>query len=263
MGTILAIARLEIKECLRTKAIYVICALTLLFIFMGRGCNLGSSTVTGTLLSQESRQNLSVSIAFHMIAFWSMVLCGFIASGVLPKELEEKKLIMVLSRPVKRRSFLSGKLLAVIIVSSISFFIFESVFIAFFYIDAGQINLNIIPGALLLLINLSLIAVISFFSSLFMPRMLAPLMGLLIYVISIGIEIPFYFDKIRTVWEPSAALQTIHQLFPRLGGVQFLCGSLVHSMPSLEEFLMPVGNVIIYSLIIWLLVILIFDRTEI
>jgi ABC-type transport system involved in multi-copper enzyme maturation permease subunit len=262
MRTVLAIARLEIKESLRTKIIYVIFALTLLFILLGRGCNAGQVTVTGTLLSPETRQNLSVSIAFHMIAFWNMVLCGLIASGVLPKELEEKKLIMVLSRPIKRSSFLFGKLLAVVFIASVSLFFFESIF-AFLYSDAGYVNLKVIPGVFLLLTNLISIAIISFISSLFIPRILAPLIGMLIYAISIGIEIPFYFDKIRTLWQPSDALQTIHDLFPRLGGVQFLCGSFVNSLPSLAECLMPVGNVILYSAILWLFVILIFERKQI
>ena len=263
MRSVWAIARLEIKECLRSKIIYVIGALMLLFILLGRGCNAGNTTVNATLLSEDVRQNLSLALAFHMISFWSMVLCGLIASGILPKEFEERKLIMVLCRPVKRSSFLTGKLLAVMLISSISFVLFTTIFYAFFYIKAGQVNLNIIPGAFLLLINLFSIAVISFFSSLFLPRMLAPLTGLLIYVMSIGFEIPFYFDKIRMVWTPSAALQTIHQLFPRLGAVQFLCGSFVNSMPSLDACLPAMGNVILYSLAIWLSVIFIFEKRQI
>jgi hypothetical protein len=149
------------------------------------------------------------------------------------------------------------------LISSISFVLFTTIFYAFFYIKAGQVNLNIIQGAFLLLINLFSIAVISFFSSLFLPRMLAPLMGLLIYVMSIGFEIPFYFDKIRMVWTPSAALQTIHQLFPRLGAVQFLCGSFVNAMPSLDACLPAMGNVMLYSLVIWVSVIFIFERRQI
>ena len=63
MRPVWAIARLEIKECLRSKIIYVIGALTLLFILLGRGCNAGNSTtVNASLLSEEARQNISVSI---------------------------------------------------------------------------------------------------------------------------------------------------------------------------------------------------------
>jgi len=105
MRSVWAIARLEIKECLRSKIVYVIGALMLLFILLGRGCNAGNTTVNATLISEDVRQNLSLALAFHMIAFWSMVLCGLIASGILPKEFEEKKLIMILCRPVKRSSF--------------------------------------------------------------------------------------------------------------------------------------------------------------
>jgi ABC-type transport system involved in multi-copper enzyme maturation permease subunit len=90
MRSIWAIARLEIKECLRSKIIYVIGALTLLFILLGRGCNAGNTTVNATLLSEEVRQNLSVVLAFHMISFWSMVLCGLIASGILPRNLKRE-----------------------------------------------------------------------------------------------------------------------------------------------------------------------------
>ena len=107
MRSVWAIARLEIKECLRSKIIYVIGALMLLFILLGRGCNAGNTTVNATLISEDVRQNLSLALAFHMIAFWSMVLCGLIASGILPKEFEENKMIMVLCRPVKRSLFLT------------------------------------------------------------------------------------------------------------------------------------------------------------
>ena len=263
MRSVWAIARLEIKECLRSRIIYVIGALMLIFILLGRGCNAGNTTVNATILSDEARQNLSVTMAFHLISFWSMVLCALIASGILPKELEEKKMILVLCRPVTRSSFLTGKLLAVLLISAMSFALFTSIFFAFLYMDAGRINLAIIPGASLLLINLLLIAVISFLSSLLMPRMLAPLTGLVIYIMSIGIEIPFYFDKIKMFWTPSAKLQTIHQLFPRLGAVQFLCGSFVHSLPSLDACLPAIGNVILYSLVIWLSVIFIFEKRQI
>jgi ABC-type transport system involved in multi-copper enzyme maturation permease subunit len=262
MRSVWAIACLEVKESLRSRIIYVIGALTVLFILLGRGCNAGNTTVNATVLSDEVRQNLSVAMAFHMISFWSVVLCALIASGILPKEFEEKKMIMVLCRPVKRSSFLTGKLLAVMLISSISFVLFLILFFSFFYINSGQVNLSIFPGALLLLINLFSVAVISFFSSLFLPRMLAPLTGLLIYIISIIVEIPFYFDKVKMFWTPSAALQTFHQLFPRLGAVQLLCGSFVTASPSLDACLTAMGNVMLYSLAIWFAVIYLFEKRQ-
>ena len=263
MRSVWAIACLEVKESLRSRIIYVIGALTVLFILLGRGCNAGNTTVNATVLSDEVRQNLSVAMAFHMISFWSVVLCALIASGILPKEFEEKKMIMVLCRPVKRSSFLTGKLLAAILISSIAFILFSSVFFTFFYINSGQVSLGIFPGALLLLINLFFVAVISFFSSLFLPRMLAPLTGLLIYIISIIVEIPFYFDKVKMFWTPSAALQTFHQFFPRLGALQLLCGSFVTTAPSFDACVTVMGNIILYTAAIWLLVIFIFNKRQI
>jgi ABC-type transport system involved in multi-copper enzyme maturation permease subunit len=240
----------------------VIGALTVLFIILGRGCNAGTTTVNATLLSDEARQNISSALAFHMISFWSMALCALIASGILPREFEEKKLIMVLCRPVRRSSFLFGKLLAVLLISSASFFLFAGIFFALFYANTGQANLAIVPAALLLLINLFSMAVISFFSSLFFPRMLAPLAGLFIYIISMVVEIPFYFDRVKMFWTPSAALQTFHQLFPRLGAVQLLCGSFVTASPSLDACLTAMGNVMLYSLVIWFAVIYLFEKRQ-
>lgn len=263
MRTLFAIARLEIKQCLRTKMFYVICLLMLSFVLLSRGCTMGNSPVASTILSQNARQNLPVSIAFHMISFWSMVLCGLIASSVLPKELEEKKLIMVLSRPVKRCVFLAGKMLAVFFLSSLFFFLFISIFFVFRYLDGAYINPKIVPASIIFQLNIILMVIGGFFSSLLLPRMLAPLAGLFVYMISFGIEIPFYFNRLRILWEPSALLQTVHTLFPRIGEVQFLCGSLLHSLPSMKEFFVPIGNVILYSVILWLLVVVIFNRKQI
>lgn len=262
MRTLLAIARIETRECLRSKSIYVIFVLMLSFILLNRGCTMGNSPVTSTILSQHAQQNLPVSIAFHIISFWSMVLCGLIASSVLPKELEEKKLIMVLSRPVKRSVFLAGKMFAVFFLSSLSFFLFISIFFVFRYLDGGYINPKIIPASFIFQLNIILMTLGGFFSSLLLPRMLAPLAGLFVYMMSFAIEIPFYFNRLRLIWEPSALLQTVHRLFPRVGEVQFLCGSLMNSLPAMKEFIVPVSNVLLYSLILWLLVVFIFNRKQ-
>ncbi len=263
MRTLLAIARLEIKESLRTKIIYVICLLMLLFIVLGRGCTIGNTPISGAILTNEARQTLPVVIAFHMICFWSMVLCGLIASGVLPKELEEKKLIMVLSRPVRRSTFLAGKMLAVLVLSSGLFCLFISIYFVSRYFDSGYKNLNIIPAGCIFQINIAMMALLGFFSSLLLPRMLASFAGLFVYMISFGIEMPFYFNRLRLIWEPSTTLQSVHTLFPRVGGVQLLCGSLIHSLPSAIEFIIPIGNVMFYSVILWFLILFIFNRTQI
>jgi ABC-type transport system involved in multi-copper enzyme maturation permease subunit len=262
MKSVWAIAQIGLKKQLRNKVLYFIFALTLLSIFAGRGCNTGTVIGSGLLLNKEMRSTIIITTVFHIITFWGLGLCGLIASGVLPKELEDKTALMVLSRPISRTQYLFGKLLSVLFISTAMLFSLGSIFIVLLYFDTGYAPVNIIPGFIMLLINYIFVAVSSFCLSLCIPRVIVPFIGLLVYLTSISLEMPFYFNKIRSIWEPSAVFTTLHALFPQLGGVQFLCGSFIQSIPSFNDCLIPLTNVILYSFLLWILVIVMFGKKQ-
>jgi ABC-type transport system involved in multi-copper enzyme maturation permease subunit len=258
-----AIAQIEIKNLLRNKVIYIIFTLSIFFILAGRGCNAGHVTGTGLMVNQEVRHNMTVLAVFHIIALWSMGLCGLIAAGILPKEFEEKTLIMVLSRPIARIKFLIGKCVPVVFISSGILLLLVSVLFIMLFIDSGHVNKNFFYGFLLLQLNILFVAVSSFFFSLFVPRIISPFLGFLIYITSIILELPFYFDKLKVIWKPSEMFITVHSFFPQLGSVQFLSGAFIGAVPDLHDCIMPAVNVALYSVLLWLAVIVMFEKKQI
>lgn len=262
MRSIWTVAQIEIIESLRNRIFYVLIALSLLFIVLGRGCNPGRITNAGLLISPSTRQQIAMSFIFHGVVFWSLSLCSLLASSALPKELEQKTIIMVLCRPVRRASFLAGKLLGVLIIASFNLFLMGSIFISLFYYDAGYFNIKIYAGLLLMVLNMLFIAQMGFMLSLLLPRILVPMIGLVVYSMSIWIEMPYYFNRLKAVWEPSAVMKIIHMIFPKIGALQLLGESMLYSTPPLYDCLISAGNILIYSTLLWMIGLYAFNKRE-
>jgi hypothetical protein len=56
--------------------------MALLFILMGKGCNPGRVKGDFFFLDKDARQNMAMSVAFHGIVFWSIMLCGLVSANI-------------------------------------------------------------------------------------------------------------------------------------------------------------------------------------
>jgi ABC-type transport system involved in multi-copper enzyme maturation permease subunit len=262
MRLILSIALLSIKESFRNKVLYFIFVIALLFIVLGKGCNPGRLTGAGLLITAESTQKVAMTMAFHFIVFWSMTLCGLLSTGALSRELENGTLIMVLSRPVKRSVLIAGKLLSTLSIALFNLFVLGGIFFLLFYTEVGILNFRIFISFALMTFNLLMVSLMGFLLPLFLPRLIASMIGFLVYLTSIWLEIPYYFDKVRTVWEPSSTMDRLHTLFPKIGALQFIGGTLISSVPSMQQCLVAMGNVLLYSIVCWCIILILFARKQ-
>ena len=258
-----AIAKVGLRECVRHRGIYVIVLMALIFIFLGKGCNAGTVKGGGIFFDQTSLQRMAMSVAFHGIGFWSMMLCGLVAAGVLTKELEDGTAVMVLCRPVGRASFVAGKLLSVLIISLITLFVLAGVYCVLLYMDTGTVPLRIFISIGVMSLNLLLYALMIIFFSLFLPRLIAPLFGMFVYVISFLAAVPFYFKQLKIFLEPSDTVIELHRLLPRFGDLHFLGASFIDRVPSFSDMAVPLASVSVYCVLLWSLIILVFQRKQI
>ena len=258
-----AIARITFKECLRYRVVYFILAMALMYLYLGKGCNPGTIRGEGILFDKESLQHMATAVAFHGIVFWSMMLCGLMAANVLSREIDEGTAVMTLCRPVGRTVFTAGKILSVLMIACLNMFLLGGVFLILLYSESGMFDGRIFISFIFGSLNLVLFALMCMFFSMFLPRLVVPLVGLCIYAISIWNSLPFYFQKLSIIWDPSQTVRLIHTTFPPFGDLQFIAANLCLSPFNAAELAMPFVRFLIYCAAFWFLTVVLFKRKHI
>jgi len=262
MKKIWTVAKLGVKECMRYKIVYFIVLMSIVFIFWGRSCKPAQVKTSFKFFDQQARQTLAVNIAFHGIVFWSVLLCGLLSANILAREFDEETAIMTMSRPVRRSSFVAGKVLSTVMVSGFALFFLGGVFSVLFLLEMGVMHVKIFLSLGCVILSILLYSLMGIFFSMFLPRLITPLVSIVIYMISLWAAFPYHFEKIRLVWDPSERVALLHRFWPRFGDLQFFSARFMSSYPDLSEIAMPVCNILIYSLIFWILIVFVMSRRQ-
>ena len=262
MNKIWTIASITVKEELRNKVVYILLATAFLFLFMARGCTPGKITIQNGFLNPDQIINMGIVITFTGILIWGLSLCGLLAMNTIPRELVEETLVLTITKPVKRIWFLLGKFFGVLFIVWVNVMAIIIGFILLLYLRTGVVKLSVFPGLMVAFLNFIFIISLIFLLSLFLPRVVSALLTFSIYVISLGLSIPFYFEKINVYWEPSRPTQFLHYLLPQMGGLHLYASSFLSDFfPSSMGFWSAV-DVVGYIVVVWLVMIFIFERKE-
>ena len=260
-----ALTKIGLKECLRQRVVYFIFAISLLFVFMAKGCDIGTIKGENMLIGKEARQGIALGISFHGIVFWSIMLCGLLASQALTRDMDEGLAAVTLARPLSRDAFIAGKLLPVLIISALNLTILGSLFCWFFYRATGGIALYIPLSFLFMTISLALYGLMIGCLSLFIPRLLAPLAGIVLYMISCWASLPYFFENLKILWTPSETVQRLHLLLPKFGDLQGIGATILSGEQTFKTGnpLIVLANIAAYACLFWFITAWVFKRREI
>lgn len=255
-----AIINISIKECLRHRIVYFIFAGAMLFLLIGKGCDPGTVRGKGVFFDEMALRSAAMAVAFHGIAFWSLVLCSLLSSQVLTREQDEGTAALTLSRPLARSVFLAGKGIGVVLISALNLFLLGTIFVALYYLESGWLNYRIFAGLLLMVLPLGLCALLSMLLSLFLPRLVTPLCLMLLYLGSLGTALPYYFEKLKLIWVPSETIVRLHRLLPPFGDLQFLGAAWIGACPGMEALTGPLVRLLVYGGCAWAIIVAVFSR---
>ena len=260
MNRIFTIAQITIKGELRNKVVYILTAIAFLFFFLARGCTPGKVNVENGLLSADQITNIGIIFTFNCIIFWGLSLCGLLAMSTLPREIREETIILTITKPIKRGLFLAGKFLGMFSIIIINLMVLAPGFLFLFYLRTGNVTLNIFPSLAVILLNFILIISLIFLFSLFLPRAVSALLTLILYATSLGLSIPFFFEKVRGYWEPSFTSQVLHYSLPQFGGLHLYALSFMSDFFPSAQGLWSAADITVYIIVIWLVMIFVFKR---
>ncbi len=258
------IAKAGFKECLRFRIFYFILFMAVVFILIGKGC--GGPEVSHNeiqIIDENTKSYFALLFTYHGMVLWSILLCGFLASTVLVREIDEGTALLTLSRPISRTSFVVGKLLSVLAISAFNLFLLGAVFVLIFYFQSDKLFFGVFPGLLLVFINFILFALLNMMLSMFLPRIVTPMITVFLYLITFWTALPFHIEKIKYVWTPTKRVSNIHDYLPAFGDFQFLGASFIDSTPELTNLPNYLINVGFYSAAVFIIMIVFFNRKQI
>ncbi|MBN1554024.1 MAG: ABC transporter permease subunit [Phycisphaerae bacterium] len=247
MDDVMVIAQNTASRVLRMKALYFLLAIVI--------CIIASGQLYGDItVGREKEYSLDLGFAMTMIVG---VLCALVTCFDLPRELREKTMVAVLSKPLGRDRYLIGKFLGVCEITLISMAI-VGVGMLVLTAMAGQFrpNLEIIKALILVYCAVVQLAAVGIVLGTFLKEWLATLLALVTFWGSYALG---YVAANTT----STILQKIIYLLPNFA---IMGSDNVVARGGIIEWRLVGGGVLltaVYSLIMLIVAGLIFRRKDI
>ena len=257
---IIKIAKYTLADEVRQRSFVVMFVICVIFIFLIRGCYHGDYMVNGQELEAGKIIIMVSKITFHVVVFGVMLLAALLSMRVFRRDRDEGMQSTILSKPITRRQYVTGKILGLWVLSTCFMFILHAIIFLTVSINMNVVMPGYLAASLLCSFNLLFVVIAVLLLSLTMPDAMA-----FLCVMGIGI-ISFVADGIFAISHSPMAQammqqhgsqpdwtgwRVVYYLWPKLSGTQNFASSFIGN-ERLYEFgsIYPLINVLIYCLIL-------------
>jgi ABC-type transport system involved in multi-copper enzyme maturation permease subunit len=259
-SSIINIAKYTIADEVRQRSFIVMFFISIIFVFLIRGCYQGNYMVNGQELEAGAIVGTVSKITFHIIAVVVMLIAALLSMRVFKRDRDEGMQSCIFSKPITRVQYVTGKIFGLWVLSSFLMFILHAIIFLTVFIKLNVAMPGYLTASLLCSFNLLFVVITVLLLSLMMPDIVA-----FLCVMGIGI-VSFVADGIFAITQNPMAQVMIQQpgpqsdltgwrivyyLWPKLSGTQHFASSFIGS-ESFQWFvyIYPLINVIIYCLIL-------------
>lgn len=216
-----------INDAVRRRIVPAIAVVSLMSLMMVDGCTscVAAPTIVqnGVPVEIPEVAGWTGMVIFAVLALWTMVLAGVLASDHLAEVLDDGTAPLVLSRPVSRANFVTARLGGVLVISLVTGIILLGGTAVLLVIRNGVSFGAAIGGGLACALGATVVASLAMSASLYLPR-IATVMAVLVGVGTI------------------ASLNAIGMFSVELGGVAW----------AIDRFGPPLGTSVVTALSSWI-----------
>jgi len=275
LPAVFRIAKYTLMDELRHKGFVVMFAFCALCVFLLRGCYRGDYMVNGQYLDAESVVRALSTAAFHVIAAGVMVIAALLSMRVFSRDRNDGTLSCVLSKPITRWQYVSGKIIGLWGLSVLFMFLLHGIVFLIAFMDRDVFMPGYLAASLICSVNLLFVVIAVLLLSLLMSDVVA-----FLSVLGVGVA-GFVAEGIAAVSHSGIAQMMMGQpgvhpqpsltgwklvyfLWPKLLGVQQSAISLFGS-GSFHGFgqVYPLINIILYCIVLGALLFVRFGKIDI
>jgi ABC-type transport system involved in multi-copper enzyme maturation permease subunit len=262
MSTALVIARNTVSEALRRKilnAFFLVGVAMIVLIF--------------AFQSLQARQELTLikGMGLGIISLAGILITVILSINLIPTEIERRTIYTILSKPVRRHEFLLGKYFGALLTILFNIGLMTVVFVL--AVAAKQVMsqqpvdaLNLLKGGLMTYMQLLLLCSLAVFLSVFLTPLVNFFLTLSLFIIGNLSSYTQDLAKNSSNVILKGFFTAVHYLVPNFGNFQYSNPLLNPDVQVKSEALFLTQNVIyavVYSAVLLILAVLVFDRREV
>lgn len=175
----LTIANYTLREFLKSKILYITLVIGLALIVV---------TFVATEFTYGVPERIALDFGLGMLSLSSLGIALFMGASLLPNELDSRTVYMVISRPVSRNAFITGKILGLVGVLIINVSILSLMTMGSSLLIGGVINQVIIWAIFFNFLESLLLLLLVVFMSLFINTVLSSLFSLIILLLGHAVK---------------------------------------------------------------------------
>lgn len=179
ISKIAIIAKYTFKEILKSRILYI----TLVI-----GVALMLVTYVATEFTFGVPEKVALDFGLGMLSLSSLGISLFMGATLLPNEINSRTVYMVISRPVPRWVFITGKILGLIGVLLVNVAILSAMTLTCSYLLGGDINQPIMMAIIFNILECLLLLLVVVFFSLFSNTILASAISLVILMLGHAVK---------------------------------------------------------------------------
>jgi ABC-2 type transport system permease protein len=173
LPAIFRIAKYTLIDELRHKSFIVMFVFCALCVFLVRGCYQGDYMVNGQYLDAETVVRTVSRVAFHIIAASVMVIAALLSMRIFRRDRSEGLQSCVLSKPITRWQYVSGKIIGLWGLSVIFMLALHCIVFLVAFIDSNVFMPGYISASLICSVNLLFVIIAALLLSLLMSDIIA------------------------------------------------------------------------------------------
>jgi ABC-type transport system involved in multi-copper enzyme maturation permease subunit len=262
LPSIIRIAKYTLTDEVRQKSFVIMFVICAICVFLLRGCYHGNYMVNGQSLDAGTVVRALSKVTFHIIGAGVMVIAALVSMRIFRRDRNEGMQSCILSKPIARWQYVTGKIIGIWVLSALFMFILHSIMFLITSVNVQVIMPEFLVASLLCSVNLLFVILAVLLLSLLMPDIVAFLCVLGVGIVGFvadGIAAASQSQIAQAIMQQSGAgmqsdvtwWKVVYYVWPKLLGVQQSAASLIGN-ELLIEFgrLYPFINVLLYILIL-------------
>lgn len=246
----LIVAKYTFKELLKSKILYVSALLGVFIMIV---------TFVATEFTYGVPEKIALDFGLGMLSYSSLGISLFMGAGLLYKEIDSRTVYMVISRPVPRWVFITGKIIGLISILGINIAVLSSMTLICSSILGGEINQIIIMAILFNLLECILLLLVVVLFSLLVNNILASIISLSILLLGHAVKDTqnLVFVQNRPIF--GVLLKFYHMLLPAFHKLN-LKGYVLYNQSLSSSYLLGAFTYgVAYSLFLFFMIVYLFN----
>jgi len=238
LARVFAITTNTLTELTRLKVFYILLIFALLLI--------GSSVFMARLTFQQEFQILK-DVSLGAMSIFTSLLAIIATARLIPQDIEDRTVYTILAKPVPRFEYIVGKLTGVLLLLSISMLVMSAMFLAVLYlreqtvlhetlrqmsaapreqiddalraIRSSALNIDILPGIVIIYLKACLLAALTLFVSTFATTNIFTIVVMVVIYFIGHLQATareYWLQEHSTGWMARAFLALVALIFPDL-----------------------------------------------